>query len=136
MALFAAALLAAAAVYGLAAMTMYRPDPVMTGGATSYAVSVQLRDGLAPDRSIVETLWLSCRGNVSGREATIEATGGGRFLVTLEPAVGPNDHRRFVGCLEDLRLDRIIVDVVEGSGVFGSVEARADPRALRDRRPS
>ena len=36
---------------------------------------------------------------------------GGRYRVVLRPAVGDNERRKLVGCLEDLTVDRVLGDV-------------------------
>jgi hypothetical protein len=102
----------------LADVTQNRPDPLPTGALTTYDVQVELRDGSTADRAIPITLWLSCRSHLPGREATIDGGDGGRFEITVRPSVGRNDDRRFVGCLEDVRLDRVLVDVT-GSTTAG-----------------
>ena len=111
-AVVAAVFLVFSAVYGLSELTMYRPDPFIDGGSTSYELSVEIRSGERPDPSIVQTLWLSCRAVVPGRTATIETLTQGRFQLRVEPLVGRNDDRRLTGCLEDIRLDRILVAVL------------------------
>lgn len=106
-------------VYVLAGMTMNRPDPPPTGLVTTYELEIELRDGSAVAPAIPKTLWLSCRAHLPGHSAAVSGGDGGRFVVSVWPSVGRNDDRRFVGCLEDVRLDRVLVDVVGSEGVDG-----------------
>jgi hypothetical protein len=103
----------------LAEVTMNRPDPPPAGPMTTYELQIELRDGSAVDAAIPETLWLSCRAHLSGHDAVVIGGADGRFVVQVRPSVGRNDDRRFVGCLEDVRLDRVLVDVVASQGVDG-----------------
>jgi hypothetical protein len=104
-------------VYVLAGMTMNRPDPPPVGAMTVYELQIDLRDDSVVEAAIPETLWLSCRAHLPGHAASVSGGDEGRFALSVSPAVGRNDDRRFVGCLEDLRLDRVLVDVVGSQGV-------------------
>lgn len=112
----AASLLLLAATIGvLAELTMYVPDTRPTTGSTTYELLVELREGPGDREAVVQTLWLSCRENLSdAARAELRETGGGRVSMTVEPRVAHNDDRRFVGCLEDVTLDRVRVDVLSG----------------------
>jgi hypothetical protein len=107
----------------LAEFTMYRPDSRPISGYTTYSMLVELREGGGDRASVVQALWLSCRENVADdARADIVATGDGRVILTVRPQVARNDDRRFVGCLEDVTLDRVRVDVSGGEDQ-GNVEA-------------
>jgi hypothetical protein len=104
--------LVAAAVNVLAEVTQYRPSVPPTGGRSVYELRIELRNGGGAVTSIARALWLSCRANVTpGARATFEGSDGG-ILLTVRPAVAHNADRRFTGCLEDMQLDRVRVDVV------------------------
>jgi hypothetical protein len=106
-------LLVTSVVVVLADLATYRPDPVTSSGSSAFAVSVDARDVDVDPTSVARTLWTTCRGNLPStmRLAGLDAAGPGTALLVVAPEVGPNDGRRFVGCLEDLRLDGLRVDV-------------------------
>jgi len=70
-------------------------------------------------RSVAEALWISCRGTLPDeiRATAIEPLGVGRVRMTLEPAIGHNSQRRFVGCLEDATLDLVQAEVTSFENV-------------------
>ena len=117
--LLAAGVLTVAFVNVLAEWTKNGPDPPPAGPVTTYEIQIELRDGATVGAAIPQTLWLSCRAHLPGHDATVRSSGDGRFVVSVRPSVGRNDDRRFVGCLEDVRLDRVLVDVVGSEGVDG-----------------
>jgi hypothetical protein len=94
---------------------MYRADTRPTTGSTSYTLLIELRDGEGDRSTVAQALWLSCRGTLLDvSRARIVAGEGGLVRLTVEPEVATNDDRRFVGCIEDVTLDRVRVDVVGG----------------------
>ncbi len=111
----AALLLLAAGIGALAQLTMYVPDTRPTTGSTTYDLLVELREGGGDRTTIAQALWLSCRGNLlDSAQAEIRESGPQTVTMLIEPRVAHNDDRRFVGCLEDVTLDRVRVDVVGG----------------------
>jgi hypothetical protein len=111
----AAGLLLMGAIAVLARVTMYVPDARPTTGSTTYELFVELREGGGDRATVVQALWLSCRENLADdARAEIHETGAGGISMTVVPRVAHNDDRRFVGCLEDVTLDRVRVDVVSG----------------------
>lgn len=115
--ILAGLVLLAGAIGLLAELTMYRPDTRPTTGSTTYSMLVELREGGGDRATVVQALWLSCRENVTdGAHADITATDAGHVTMTVRPEVARNDDRRFVGCMEDVTLDRVRVDVVAGDG--------------------
>jgi hypothetical protein len=116
----AAGLLLVGAVAVLARLTMYVPDARPTTGSTTYELLVELREGEGDRATVVQALWLSCRENLAdAARAEIHETSADRVSMTVEPRVARNDDRRFVGCLEDVTLDRVRVDVVAGADRLG-----------------
>ncbi|HEX6131113.1 MAG TPA: hypothetical protein VF044_05240 [Actinomycetota bacterium] len=111
--LLVAVLLITSVVVVLADVATYRPDPVSSQGSSAFAVSIDAREGDVDPTSVTRTLWTTCRGNLPStmRLDDLEAAGPGTAVLVVAPEVGPNDGRRFVGCLEDLRLDGLRVDV-------------------------
>lgn len=109
-----------AALGSLAELTMYRADTRPTTGRTTYLLRVELRDGAGDPTMVAQALWLSCRGNlVDVSRARIAPTTDGLVSMAVEPEVATNDDRRFVGCIEDVTLDRVRVDVVGGRDASG-----------------
>jgi hypothetical protein len=119
--------LLAAVVVILARFTMYVPGPPVEAGRTSYELQVRLRSGEAPEEELVETLWRTCRAHIPGRAADITSLGGGRYELTVEPALGRNDDLRFSGCLGDLRFDFVVTDVLSREGVVALAPTRTAP---------
>jgi hypothetical protein len=111
----AAVLLLVGAITLLADIAMYRPETRPTTGSTTYSLFVELREGRGDRASVANALWLSCR-DIVGHDASADITpaDGGHITMTVRPEVATNDDRRFVGCLEDVTLDRVRVDVVSG----------------------
>ena len=122
-AMLAGLVLLVGAVGVLAQLTMYRPDVRPTTGSTTYEMRVELREGDGDQARVVQALWLSCRDILAdSSRAEIVPAGVDQVTMTVEPRIAHNDDRRFVGCLEDVTLDRVRVDVVSGTDREG-VEA-------------
>lgn len=116
----AAGLLLAGGIALLAQVTRYVPDTRPTTGSTTYELLVELREGGGDRATVVQALWLSCRENLGdAARAEIHEAGPDRVSMTVEPRIARNDDRRFVGCLEDVTLDRVRVDVVAGTDRAG-----------------
>jgi len=97
-----------------------RPDPELLGERSSLEISIgQKGEDADPAGHVAEALWISCRGTLpEGVQATaIEPLGADRVHMTLEPAIGRNSQRRFVGCLEDATLDLVQAEVTRFENV-------------------
>lgn len=107
----------ATAINLLAEFTQYRPAPPPVGGHSTYDLVIEVRNGSGGELSIARALWFSCSNDLaSDSTVRIEPGSGGHVTLTVAPEVATNDDRRFTGCLEDAQLDRVLVDVVGGTG--------------------
>jgi hypothetical protein len=95
-------------------LTQSRPDQVRHDAATEIVLTVE-EDRFSPGRDAAATaLWSVCAGQTSSRvtgDGAVAAMIDGRYRVVLQPAVGDNERRKLVGCLEDLTIDRVMGDV-------------------------
>jgi hypothetical protein len=95
-------------------LTQSRPDLVRHDAATEIVLTVD-EDRFAPGQDAAATaLWSVCAGQTSSRvtgDGALAPIAGGRYRVVLRPAVGDNERRKLVGCLEDITVDRVMGDV-------------------------
>jgi hypothetical protein len=105
--------LAVAGIQALADATQNRPDPPPSAAFTEVVLDVRTRDGYSPAVA-AEGLWAACRQTVrSARLAVpVRAAGERRFVLALEPALGPNARRRLLGCLQDATIDDVTARLV------------------------
>ena len=112
--LLVSALIVTAVVNVLADAATNRPDPDLAGRVSIVDLQIGQKIPVARTvESVAEAFWISCRGTLPDQVTTrsIERVGEGRVHLVLEPAIGRNSQRRFVGCLEDMNLDRVLADV-------------------------
>ena len=94
-------------------LTQSRPDQVHADEVSEIVVSVdQDRFGGGLDAA-ANALWAVCAAQTTSRmaEDRLQSLGRGRYRAVLEPAIGDNDERQLVGCLEDLTVERVLGDV-------------------------
>lgn len=108
----ASVVLVAAAVAGvvqLAAVTMNRPDPVREGSATTVVFETRARRWVQTERAGAEGLWGVCAVTTGSRTLPpgLVAAGGGRYQVTVTPALGRHAVKRLTGCIEDAKVERL-----------------------------
>lgn len=98
----------AAGVWFLREQTESRPDGGR-GGTTELDLRVLTRETGASVPQLVDALWVSCRLRLpaTARLESLEVTGPETASVVLSPALGRTDHRQFVGCVEDITIDRV-----------------------------
>jgi hypothetical protein len=117
--LLALALLVVASVNTIAGLTRNRPDPHVEGSATTFEVAVSVRDADVSASRVADALWVSCRANVPDEvDATIASGPGSSVRLRLEPAIGHNARRRFVGCLQDLTVEGALAHVTAWRAVI------------------
>ena len=111
-AVVAAAGLGFLAVDTLAAQTQNGGDPVIEGTTHLDLQVVYGRPAAVVDTA--EAFWAVCRAALpSGIDVVdITATGSDRVRMSLSPALGRHGSRRFLGCVEDVTLDRVQASVV------------------------
>ena len=95
--------------------TLSTHQPAVPGSEVEVVVSARSegaeRGQTLPE--LVEALLLTCRLEVPADLASpIRDDGGGRFRVTLAPALDKTDRRQLRGCIEDWTIDQLMVDVV------------------------
>jgi hypothetical protein len=90
-------------------LTQSRPDPVDADDVSEIILAVCVAQ--TPSRMAAD-----------GR---LQSLGYGRYRAVLQPAVGDNDERQLVGCLEDLTVERVLGDVESVRTLPASGYARA-----------
>ncbi len=95
-------------VWFLREHTESRPDGGQ-GGTTELDLRVLTRETGASVAQLVDALWVSCRLRLpsTARLESLEVTGPETATVVLSPALGRTDRRQFVGCVEDITIDRV-----------------------------
>jgi hypothetical protein len=94
-------------------LTQSRPDPVYADEVSEIIMSVnQDRFGGGEDAA-ADALWAVCAAQTTSQMADgrLQSLGDGRYRAVLQPAVGDNDERQLVGCLEDLTVERVLGNV-------------------------
>jgi hypothetical protein len=89
-----------------------RPD-AGEGGSTTLLLEVSTRETGSTTQQIVDALWIACRLRLPPDAELLSArvVGPGEAELVVAPSLGRTDHRKFVGCLEDAVLDRVVADV-------------------------
>ncbi|HEY7668104.1 MAG TPA: hypothetical protein VIE12_08270 [Actinomycetota bacterium] len=105
-------------VIQIAELTENRPD-VVTGGRSAYDLVIQTRGEPAPVLSVARTLLATCRPMASPWSTfRLSEVGGSTVRMTVTPSLPENAERRFIGCLADLQLDRVLVSIEDpGDGI-------------------
>lgn len=102
-------------VYALAEATQNRPDPLAPDRATELTLAVRTKGSYAPPRA-ASALWASCQHTIRGYDLDrpiASLAGTQRFSLVVQPALGRNATKRFVGCLEDATIPGVVAGVVE-----------------------
>jgi hypothetical protein len=97
-------------VIGLIELTQNRPDPIGTGGRSSFDMVIEVRGEPADVLPIAQALVTTC-GPMASPWSTIEVSPLDDSTVRMDvtPSLAENAGRRFTGCLTDLQLDRVLV---------------------------
>jgi hypothetical protein len=111
--LVAAVATAVVGIQALADATQNRPDPASPADATEVVLHVRTKDGYPPALG-AEGLWAACRQTVRAARlaAPVRTEGEQRFVLALEPALGPHARRRLLGCVQDATIDDVTATVV------------------------
>lgn len=108
------ALLLVTTVNLIAGATKNRPDKETEGAASAVELLVSVRDEDVSARQVADALWVSCRVNLPHEAvASLEWVRGPLVRMRIEPAVGHNAERRFVGCLHDLTVEGALARVTD-----------------------
>ena len=103
------------AVIAVRDATLSTHVPAVPGSQVDLVVSAR-SEGAEPGQTLseqVQALLLTCRLEVpADLSGPIRDEGGGRFRVTLEPALDETDRRQLRGCVEDWTIDQLLVDVI------------------------
>lgn len=106
----------AVAVFSLREATLSTHQRVPRDSRVQVVVSARARN-LEDDQTLaeaVEAQLVGCRLEVaSDIVGEIEDLGDGRFRAVLTPALDQTNRRQFRGCVEDWRLDGLLVDVLQ-----------------------
>ena len=98
------------AVSKLSDLTQSRSDPPNRAADTEVVIAVdenRFRGGLD---GAATALWAVCAGQTTSRPTdggALAEIGDGRYRLVLRPAVGDDERRKLVGCLEDLTIERV-----------------------------
>lgn len=105
----------AGAVDVLGDLTQLRRDPIVPGSRTELVLEIDARDYTLDVDQGARNLVAACAGtsghNTIDQDA-IEVVDKGTVRLTIEPAIGRNNRRKLVGCLEDATVDRLLGHVV------------------------
>jgi hypothetical protein len=90
-----------------------RPDADTTGLRSNVLISLDTRFGLQHDLA-ARSLFEACHPTIENqRLVDLRRLETGRYLIVVEPALGEQARRRFVGCLDDGVLERVHAHVQE-----------------------
>jgi hypothetical protein len=90
-----------------------RPDADTTGLRSNVLISLDTRFGLQHDLA-ARSLFEACHPTIENqRLVDLRRLETGRYLIVVEPALGEQARRRFVGCLDDGVLERVHAHVHE-----------------------
>ena len=94
-------------------MTVYEPQP--PGSRTEFVLEAETREDPRHLREMTRSLVSVCRLLVNGEvvERSFDHLGGGVFRFAVEPALGEFELREMRGCLQDTRVQHLLVDVRE-----------------------
>ena len=98
------------AVSKLSDLTQSRSDPPNRAADTEVVIAVdenRFRGGLD---GAATALWAVCAGQTTSRPTDggmLAEIGDGRYRLVLRPAVGDDERRKLVGCLEDFTIERV-----------------------------
>jgi hypothetical protein len=100
-------------VRALADATQNHPDGSARGSRSEVILEVETQDDYDPQLA-ANGLLGTCQQVVDAvTMKSFEARGDGEFAIVVQPSLGTNAEKRFVGCLEDLTIDRVKGHVVE-----------------------
>ena len=90
-----------------------RPDADTSGLRSNVMISLHTRNGLDHDLA-ARSLFESCHPMIENqRLVDLRRLETGRYLIVVEPALGEQARRRFLGCLDDGVLERVHADIKE-----------------------
>ena len=90
-------------------------DPSERPATTTIELAVAQKRTSQSPVDATRALWVGCRATLGTTRVDASITGGGadRVRVVLEPGIGRLATRRLTGCLSDLRINRLMVTVVD-----------------------
>ena len=101
------------ALLALALAGRSRPDADTTGLRSNVVITLDTRNNLDRDLAAL-SLFEACHTSIENqRLVELRQLETGRYLMVLEPALGEQARRRFLGCLDDGVLERVKADVKE-----------------------
>ena len=111
-----AALLLYGAIRVMADATQTRPDPSTEGMTTSLVLSISHRESGRSAEETTEALWSTCEASLRrDLNAWLLPLSGGRARLAIVPGLGEHAQRKFVGCLEDHKIERVLAHVVSST---------------------
>jgi hypothetical protein len=83
---------------------------------TGLVLSVSHREAGPSAARTTRAVWDSCQITLKRQlSSSVTPLGGDRVRLELTPGLGPQAHRRVLGCLEDRKFERVQVDVVSSA---------------------
>lgn len=107
--------LGAVAIEILGDLTQTRGDRMPRDSRSEVVVEVSERDYKRHLDDAGPNLIAACAGSMHGRildDPGVVRMAEGRFRFFVQPALGPENHRKLTGCLEDFTIDRLKGHVV------------------------
>jgi hypothetical protein len=99
----------------LADTMLSRHDDVPDGSELVVEMLISTRGAVEADpQEIAEALAVTCQLEVRGNiiPDSIETIGDARFRFVVRPALDRTDRHQLRGCIQDLRIDGVLADVV------------------------
>jgi hypothetical protein len=88
--------------------TQTRPDVLQSGTQSAIVVDIDIHGSPRATGEALESLWAVCRATVPNEiVGGMNALGGSRYQLSVEPALGKYGERRLRGCLEDTTIDNV-----------------------------
>ena len=94
--------------------TMTRHDDVEAGSTLEVELTISMRSGAeAREGDIAEALVVMCQLEVRGGVVDdLETVGHGHYRFVMTPGLDEADRRQLTGCLQDMRIDHVLANVV------------------------
>ena len=95
--------------------TMSRHEDVRPDSELVVELTIATRSGVeAGNEEIAEALVVACQLEVRSNVVpdSIETIEDGRYQFVMRPGLDDSDRRQLIGCLQDLRIDNVLANVV------------------------
>jgi hypothetical protein len=83
------------------------PDQRVPGSSSTIEFTVAANDKQGGESAAADALWTVCSTTVDGTVSRRPQALGDAWRATIAPAIGPHGHKRLVGCIEDMTIERV-----------------------------